>query len=104
MADEKETVREVFFTSESSNTELFTAIGHFIFQFSQLETMIRHLLSEALGLKGDRNFNLIVSPYDFRTLCDVTSGYLRNLPDAAEEFQEKVRKTFNDCKEITTIG
>jgi hypothetical protein len=56
-----------------ARVDLFMAIGEFIFEFSQLEFTIRHLLASALDLKGDKSFDAIVSPYDFRTLSEPAS-------------------------------
>jgi hypothetical protein len=56
---------------------LYTAIRQFIFEFSQLEFIIRHALGEALALKevgADARFDIVTSPYDFATLCNVTKA------------------------------
>ena len=53
---------------------LHTAIGQFMFEFSQLEFIVRHALRQALDLKetgDDAQFDIVVSPYDFGTLCSV---------------------------------
>jgi hypothetical protein len=47
---------------------LYTAIGQFIFEFSQLEFMIRHTLGTALDLRetdANARFDIVTSPYDF---------------------------------------
>ncbi|MCA6104755.1 hypothetical protein [Bradyrhizobium australafricanum] len=92
--------RSVYFTDANSSPELFKAIGHFIFQFSQLEFVIRHALASALGLKSNKDIDTVTSPYDFRVLCDVTSGYLRSLFVSDREFQEQVKKLFDRCKSL----
>ncbi len=54
---------------------LFTAIGRFMFEFSQLESIIRHALGGALGLRetgADAQFDIVTSSYDFGALCRVT--------------------------------
>ncbi|TQF31963.1 hypothetical protein [Bradyrhizobium sp. UNPA324] len=83
-----------------ARVDLFLAIGEFIFEFSQLEFTIRHLLASALDLKGDKSFDTVVSPYDFRTLCDVTSSFVRGLEDCDDNLAKHVKKTFDDCKKI----
>ena len=40
-------------------SRLYVSIGQFIFEFSQLEFMIRHLLGEALGSTARRDFLLL---------------------------------------------
>jgi hypothetical protein len=41
---------------------LYVSICQFIFEFSQLEFMIRHLLGEALGLNDEKRFHAVTSP------------------------------------------
>jgi hypothetical protein len=56
---------------------LFSAIGEFMFEFSQLEFIIRHALGDALALKEigeDAQFDIVTSPYDFLALCKVTEA------------------------------
>lgn len=56
---------------------LYLAIGQFMFEFSQLEFTIRHLLGEILEFKDtgpDALFDILISPYDFATLCNVTKA------------------------------
>jgi hypothetical protein len=59
---------------------LYLAVGQFIFEFSQLEFMIRHLLGEALGLDDEKQFHAVTSPYDFATLCRVTRNIAAGHP------------------------
>ncbi len=73
---------------ERPQTEaLYKAIGQFIFEFSQLEFMIRHGLGDALGLfDGDEiKFEAIVSPYDFVTSCNVTKATFTRAVHASDE-------------------
>jgi hypothetical protein len=54
---------------------VYTAIGQFIFEFSQLEFMIRATLGDALGIKDAHpQFDMVISPYDFATLCNITKA------------------------------
>lgn len=81
--------------------ELYQAIGKFIYQFSQLEFAIRHLLSDLLELTPSQ-FHIVTTSYDFATLCRVTSSFICDLPEAQaeEDLQKSVRDTFNDCLKV----
>jgi hypothetical protein len=73
--------------------KVFEAIGHFIFQFSQLEFTIRFALAAYLKLP-DEYFDAITGPYDFRMLVAVASkiGQLRH-----PERKDQIKKTYDDC-------
>jgi hypothetical protein len=60
------------FTSED---RWFSAIGRFIYEFSQLEFTLKYYVAEAIGL-NDQHFNTIVSQFDFARLCDVAESVL----------------------------
>jgi len=78
---------------------LYRAIGRFMFAFSQLEFIIRHLLGEALGLI-DRRFEIVTSTYDFAKLCSVTEAlYIETLGCSPEE-EEAFRRIFKECKSL----
>jgi hypothetical protein len=49
----------------------FEAMGRFIYMFSQLTFSIKWALSNRLGLRGEY-FDIVIGPYDFVTLCNVT--------------------------------
>lgn len=53
----------------------YLAIGRFIYEFSGLELMMRIVLGKRLNLRRGY-FDIVVSPYDFATLCRVTSSVL----------------------------
>jgi hypothetical protein len=77
---------------------LYTAIGQFIFEFSQLEFMIRATLGEALGIKdADPQFDIVISPYDFVTLCNVTKAVFMRTMGAAEEERKEIEAILNAC-------
>ena len=44
---------------KADTAALFSAIGGFIFEFSQLEFIIRHALGDALDLRGSRRGSAI---------------------------------------------
>jgi hypothetical protein len=79
---------------------LYFAIGQFIFEFSQLELMIRHLLGEALALHDDARFHAITSPYDFATLCRVTRNVALAIPGCTEVVKEELNAIFKGCLKV----
>jgi len=79
---------------------LYLEIGRFTHQFSQLEFTIRTLLAGALGLTDDQ-FDIVTSPYDFATLCRVTSAVLRLRYDD-DKAQRKIEHIFKKCLELNT--
>ncbi|RXG93244.1 hypothetical protein [Bradyrhizobium vignae] len=79
---------------EDVDDEMFKAIGQFIYSFSQLELAIRLRLNDALKLT-DELFEVIIGPYDFATLCNVTKEVL--LRTRTDLDAEKIKKVFNRC-------
>jgi hypothetical protein len=73
---------------------LYTAIGQFMFEFSQLEFIIRHALGDALALReiGDEaQFDIVVSPYDFGTRCNVTKAiFMRTMGCDESDRKERI--------------
>jgi hypothetical protein len=86
-------------TESEERADLFLAIGEFVFEFSQLEFTIRHLVGSALEL-NDEAFNIIVSPYDFATLCRVANAFVRALPDCTDALAVHTERTFNACLKV----
>ncbi|MCK1301967.1 hypothetical protein IVB33_11095 [Bradyrhizobium sp. 24] len=81
-------------SDEEWNEEMFRAIGSFIYSFSQLEITIRLRLSDALQLR-EGLFEVVVGPYDFATLCNVTREVLAR---TRSDLDAGVIKTlFNRC-------
>jgi hypothetical protein len=78
---------------------LYIAVGQFVFEFSQLEFMIRHLLGEVLGLNDDR-FYAITSPYDFASLCRVTQNVMRTVPGCTDEERSELDDIFKGCLKV----
>jgi hypothetical protein len=79
---------------------LYTAIGQFIFEFSQLEFMIRHALGEALNLNEigeNARFDIITSPYDFATLCNVTKAVFIRTMGCNESDQKEIESILKGC-------
>lgn len=79
---------------------LYLAIGQFIFEFSQLEFMIRHLLGEALELHDDARFHAVTSPYDFATLCRVTRNISMAIPGCTEADKAELDAIFSGCLKV----
>jgi hypothetical protein len=86
-------------TERQNLQRLYLSIGRFVFEFSQLEFMIRHALGVALDLKGDR-FHIITSPYDFSALCRVTRSIYRTVPGCTDEEREELEAVFKECLQI----
>jgi hypothetical protein len=79
---------------------LYTAIGQFMFEFSQLEFIIRHALGEALALSeigDDAQFDIVVSPYDFVTLCNVTKAIFMRTMRCKEDDRKEIEAIMNAC-------
>lgn len=56
--------------SEEAAEQTYRAIGRFMFEFSQVEYTIRHLLGEAVGL-NEKYFTAVVESYDVGLLTTV---------------------------------
>jgi len=78
---------------------LYQAIGKFVYQFSQLEFAIRHLLSDLLELTPEQ-FLIVTASYDFATLCRVTSAFIHTLLAPDELIAKEVTEIFNKCFRI----
>jgi hypothetical protein len=84
----------------AASSEAFEKIGEFIFWFSQVELVVREVLSEILYLPPEVVFvGPITASYDFRVLCDVTVAACRSRctdPGAVADFQ----KLISACKKL----
>ncbi|WP_157158361.1 hypothetical protein [Bradyrhizobium genomosp. III] len=81
-------------SNEEWNEEMFRGIGEFIYSFSQLEITIRLRLSDALQLP-EGLFQVVVGPYDFAILCNVTREVLTR---TRSDLDAGIVKTlFNRC-------
>jgi hypothetical protein len=79
---------------------LYAAIGQFMFEFSQLEFIIRHALREALALSeigNDAQFDIVVSPYDFGSLCNVTKAIFMRTTRCEEDDRKEIESIMNAC-------
>lgn len=80
----------------SDDPVLYQAIGKFVYQFSQLEFAIRHLLSDLLELTPDQ-FHIVTASYDFAALCRVTSAFIHTLLEPSEPIAKEVADVFGRC-------
>src|SRR5690242_4060138 len=62
----------------TSDDRWFSAIGRFIFEFSQLEYTLKHYVAEKVGL-DDVHFNSIMT-HDFAILCNIAEVVLPQEP------------------------
>jgi hypothetical protein len=54
-----------------------------------------------LQIDDDKRFNLIVSPYDFATLCRVANGYIAQMDDLfSTNHLKDIDKLFKSCLRI----
>jgi len=78
------------------NIRDFISIGKFIAGFSQLEFVIRLVLSVFLRIKNEY-FAVIVGPYDFAMLCTVT---IKILQHEYPEKKSEIEKVFKQCRAL----
>jgi hypothetical protein len=82
---------------KDENEPLYTAIGKFIFWFSQLEFTIKASLASYLGLK-DEQFNVVIGPYDFLMLCTVAEKTIKL--DMDQKYHPALKSFFDKCKKL----
>jgi hypothetical protein len=87
-------------TERENMRRLYLSIGQFIFEFSQLEFMIRHLLGESLSLDDETRFHAVTSPYDFAALCRVTRGIALTIPGCTEKDKAELEDIFKSCLKV----
>ncbi|HEY8064564.1 MAG TPA: hypothetical protein VIF40_07525 [Methylosinus sp.] len=82
---------------------LYMAIGQFMFEFSQLEFIIRHALGAALDLNetgANAPFDIVTSPYDFITLCNVTKAIFLRTIGCEEQDRKEIEDILNACMKL----
>ncbi len=90
---------------KAETAALFSAIGEFMFEFSQLEFVIRHALGEALGLSetGEApRFDIVTSPYDFATLCNVTEAIFVRTAKCEDADKKEISEILNRAKGLNS--
>jgi hypothetical protein len=83
----------------AQEVRIYTALGQFVFEFSQLEYVIRYFLGEALGL-GDDRFDVVTSPYDFAALCRVSCQVWLTTPGLTNKERKWVEPYFKECLKL----
>jgi hypothetical protein len=78
---------------------IYREIGRFIFNFSQLEFLIRHSLAAAIDIRHPL-FDALISPIDFALLCRVTPVVLIEKLDPKESAKYRIKELFNGCSKI----
>lgn len=82
---------------------LFAAIGQFVFEFSQLEFIVRHTLGEALNMKEtgpNAPFDIVTSPYDFAALCNITKAIFMRTIACEESDRKEIESIMNACVKL----
>jgi hypothetical protein len=82
---------------------LYTAIGQFMFEFSQLEFIIRHALGQALNMNetgANAPFDIVTSPYDFVALCNVTKAIFTRTLACEETDRKEIESIMNACVKL----
>lgn len=81
----------------SDKTQLYEAIGRFVFQYSQLEYQLRWNL--ALEAKVDKDLSdILIGPYDFAMLCTVLEKTI--LKKRSDKDAKAVKKFFKRCRAV----
>jgi hypothetical protein len=75
----------------------FSAIGRFIFAFSQLEHSFKYYIAEAINLKDDKHFNAIMT-HDFAWLCTIAEQVL--VRSTNKSVRNKLKKLIANCKSL----
>ena len=99
-AKKPSTMAEIDQQLEDEQKQGYCRIGEFVYWFSQLEFTIRARLAAALSLP-DNQFDIVISPYDFAMLCNVSVKLL------SQQFPEKaadIEKFSRDAALSTTRG
>lgn len=81
------------FTAED---KYYSAIGRFIFEFSQLEYTLKYHIAEVIGLR-DEHFDPIMS-FDFSMICTIAESVL--LPKLPRRPADQFKKIISTCREL----
>lgn len=79
-----------------NDRRLYTAIGHFIVAFSQLEFSLRFALSQALSL-NEEQFDAVTASYDFSALCRVTKAVYLTKHASDADRSRAIDELFKKC-------
>jgi hypothetical protein len=75
----------------------YSAIGHFMFEFSQLEMALRHFTALEAGVK-DRYFNAVMT-HDFSLLCTMAQELLGK-SWKSDEKQKRFAEIIKECRKM----
>jgi hypothetical protein len=78
----------------TGDDRFFSAIGRFIFEFSQLEYTLKHHVAEQIDLKEE--YFTAVMTHDFAVLCTITETVLLR-PGMADDRAIRLKKLINKC-------
>ena len=87
---------EIDFTHDSEPT--YRAIGHFIFEFSQLEAALKYYIGQECEIKDEHFAALIV--YDFAMLCTIARKVLVADVDSDGKILDKI---ISDCRRMNDV-
>jgi hypothetical protein len=76
--------------------KFFSAIGRFIYEFSNLEFDLKHRIADAIGLK-DQYFDPIMT-HDFALLCTIAQTVL--IPSATNDQATKLKALISKCRSM----
>jgi|SRR6516162_7240069 hypothetical protein len=80
----------------TADDRFFSAIGRFIFEFSQLEYTIKHHVAEQVGLK-DEYFTPVMT-HEFAVLCTIAETVLG--PGMTGDRAERLKKLIDECRTL----
>jgi hypothetical protein len=81
-------------------SELYDAIGKFIFQYSQLEYQLRWNLAIEANIQNELS-TILIGPYDFSMLCTVLERTLLKKKPAKEH--DDINKFFKRCRAVNDV-
>jgi hypothetical protein len=83
---------------EEDSQRTYTAIGHFIFEFSQLEAALKYHISEACRIRAD-HYEALLS-HDFAMLCTIARTVLVNHEDSEGKILQDI---INRCRRMNDV-
>jgi hypothetical protein len=80
--------------------ETYLAIGHFMFEFSQLEMALRHFTALEAGVK-DRYFNAVMT-HDFSLLCTMAQELMGRSWKSSDK-QKRFAEIIKQCRKMNDV-
>lgn len=81
----------------TSDDRFFSAIGRFIFEFSQLEYTLKHHVAEQVNI-NDEHFTAVMT-HDFAVLCTIAESVLVR-PGMAEDQTIRLKELIKKCHSL----